>query len=276
MSSPLVDCVWLAEHLNDQNLVILDASMQHVVAKEPLVYEHFCCIPNAIACDIEQVFVDTNSAQVHTMPTAEQFTQAAQRLGINQDTVVVIYDNQGIYSAPRAWWMFKVMGFDKVYLLDGGLPQWQAQGYTISEQYGIAKTGYVIADMQTEYIKDAAQVLASIDDAKVQIIDARGPARFDGRAPEPRARMRSGHIPNSINLPFMQVLSGDCYLSAAEQQALFSDHNIDLNKQLIFSCGSGITACIILLAAVIAGANKVSLYDGSWAEWGADPKWPIA
>ena len=277
MNNITVSTAWLVEHLDDPNFILLDASMDVVLGKEPLVYEQFRCIPNTLNMHLEQDFFDHQSSMSHAMPTAEQFTQAAQKLGINQDSVVVIYDNQGMYSAPRAWWTFKTMGFDKVYILDGGLPQWMAENLPTADQY-IApdRLGNVQASAQHGCVCDSRFVFCHFDKQGYTIFDARAEGRFKGRVPEPREGVRSGHIPGSVNLPFANVLDGYRLKSSEALSALFEQTVKDEAEQLIFSCGSGITACILLVAAKVAGASNVILYDGSWAEWGASETWPIS
>ncbi|GGY55831.1 sulfurtransferase [Bacterioplanes sanyensis] len=274
--SPLVDCQWLAEHLSQPNLVLLDASMQTVIGREPIVYEQPAYIPGAQVLDLEQEFCDQTSSQVHAFPTADIFADAARRLGINRDSRVVIYDNQGIYSAPRAWWIFKTMGVAQVAVLDGGLPQWLALGHeVVAELASPPITGNVCAQYNASHIINSQQLLAQLQQPGACIIDVRSAERFAGKAPEPRPGVRSGHIPGSINIPFANVLDGNRYKTATQLRALFARQLPDMPKPLVFSCGSGITACIVLLAAVIAGFDQPVLYDGSWAEWGSDPELPI-
>jgi thiosulfate/3-mercaptopyruvate sulfurtransferase len=283
LTSPLVNCQWLNQHLNDDNLVVLDASMAKVVGKEAINYEQFVCIPGAKACDLERAFHLTGACQPHTMPSAEQFESQLTKLAINKNTTVVIYDNQGIYSAPRAWWMFKLMGFKQVYLLDGGLPAWLAQQLPTAHQYQLTPNNNDIDDKvifnaskRPSAVLGSLDVLAAIDDSGSVTIDVRAKERFLGLVAEPRAGVRSGHIPKAINLPFAKMLSGHGFKTKEQLSKLFNDYNISPDKQLIFSCGSGITACIVLLGAYICGYDRLSLYDGSWSEWGSNPDLPIS
>ncbi len=278
MQYPLVSTAWLEANLFDSNLVILDASMKTVLGKEPLVHPKFSAIPRTEKFDIEKVFVDNDSSQVHAMPTAEQFMKGIAHLGLNKDSQVVIYDDQGIYSSPRAWWMFKLMGFDRVFVLDGGLPQWLVEQRMTVDEYQpreCVPDGDFVAEYQPELICDLAHVLTRFDANSVQVFDARGKARFCGETPEPRVNMRSGHIPGSINLPFSQVLNGYKLKEVEQLRPLFDPQDEQIDER-IFSCGSGITACILILAAVAAGYENTVLYDGSWADWGSHPQVPVS
>ena len=283
MEYTLFSSQWLEAHLTDPHLVLLDASMETVIGKEPLVYDEPICIPRSRRFDLENVFCDKTSTQIHALPTFEQFIQRIAQLGIEVDSVIVIYDNQGIYSSPRAWWTFKVMGFNRVYVLDGGLPQWIEEDRITSSRYQAEGVDYGPTDIDTladvlqyhpELVMDAEAVLSRIEDAGTAIVDARGAPRFLGQVSEPRPGVRSGHIPCSVNLPFAQVLDGNKIKTVSELQSIYQGLAGDKSAR-IFSCGSGITACILILASVAAGHKNPILYDGSWADWGSRNDLPI-
>ena len=276
--TPLVSPQWLNSHLSEDKLILLDASMDKVVGKAPIVYETPTYIPNSLKLDLAGSFCNTQSDELHALPTQAQFEAACRDLGIVQDSLVVIYDNQGVYSAPRAWWTFKIMGFARVFVLDGGLPQWQREGYAVMDQLATPVTlpsnSQLLLSPNPTLVCDAEYVLQRLHQEEVAILDARSAQRFTGTAPEPRPGVRSGHIPGSLNLPFTQVLDGYKLKSQGELNQLF--HGLTLeDKQVICSCGSGITACILLLAAEVAGVKTKRLYDGSWADWGSKGHLPV-
>lgn len=282
ITPPLVTTQWLEQHLDDDKLIVLDASMEKVVGKSPLLYDTFSCIPGAKKLDLEHQLCDLTSKQTHAFPTVAQFIEVISGLGISQASQVVIYDNQGIYSSPRAWWIFKVMGFEHVYVLDGGLPRWLAEGRmtaahlssSLADSVSKPDCGLKLT-VQDAWVCDSSDLLDKLSDKRVSIFDARGAARFSGQAPEPREGVRSGHIPNSINLPFSHVLDGHGLKTTAELQQIFAGLASAQDTQRIFSCGSGITACILILASTEAGYQHNVLYDGSWAQWGSDHQLPI-
>lgn len=277
MAFPLVTTEWLQENLTNKQLLVIDASMANVVGKEPIVYEQPVYIPGSLRIDLEGALCNLDSPQIHAFPTEDQFSSEARRLGLNPDSIVVLYDNQGIYSAPRAWWIFRAMGVENVYVLDGGLPQWLEEGRdTVSDAVAQAdRPGELRGEYQPDLVCDSAYVLQHLDTDLVAVIDARSQARFLAQAPEPRPGVRGGHIPNSLNLPFMDVLDGYRFKSPEQLKGIFAGLQGTPERRWVFSCGSGVTACIILLAAVIAGYSNVSLYDGSWADWGSDDRLPV-
>ena len=281
MFSSLVTTQWLQDNLDNERLVLIDASMETVIGKEPMVYDQPLWIPGSHQIDLEGKLCDIESPQTHAFPTEKQVTEEACKLGISDESLVVVYDNQGIYSAPRAWWIFRAMGVKHIFVLDGGLPQWLAEKReVVSVPVANAPThGSFVAKLDHDRVRDSAYILQHLEDSRVTVIDARARARFLAQVPEPRPGVRGGHIPNSCNLPFTEVLEGYRFKPTPELQAIFTSHvplqsgNGDL---MVFSCGSGITACITLLAAELAGYDQLSLYDGSWADWGSDTSLPVA
>ncbi|MGO1659313.1 MAG: sulfurtransferase [Marinobacter sp.] len=282
MPSPLVTTDWLQDNLDNEHLVLIDASMANVVGKEPIVYDRPMLISGSYRIDLEGTLCDTGAAQAHAFPTEGQFTEEVRRLGISPESLVVLYDNQGVYSAPRAWWILRAMGLKQVFVLDGGLPQWLAEGRDIvsAPVAEAAIQGSVVGKLDRTLVRDSAYVFQHLEDERVTVIDARSQARFIAQAPEPRPGVRGGHIPHSLNLPFTEVLEGYRFKSASQLASTFAQLAPFLQPsnghQLVFSCGSGITACIILLAAELAGYTQLSLYDGSWSDWGSSKSLPVA
>ncbi len=273
----MVTTAWLEDNLNNEKLVILDTSMHKVVGKKPIIYNEPIFIPKSKPFDLESIFCNLDSPQPNAFPNQELFTREAQKLGINSDSVVVLYDNQRIYSSPRAWWVFRAMGFHQVVVLDGGLPQWLLEKKkTVSSLTNKScAQGNVIGVYQANLVCDSRYIIEKMVNDKQTIIDARSTARFLGATAEPRAGMRSGHIPNSLNLPFAEILDQHRLKNSQQLIHIFSTLQVNKNDEIIFTCGSGITACIIMLAAVVAGYQHIVLYDGSWSDWGSDMTLPI-
>lgn len=275
ISSPLVSVEWLAAHLKDPDLVILEASLPKPKSKPP-AEETRVKIPNARIFEIEKNFSDPNTHLPHMMPTPEAFTDEAQKLGINQNSVIVVYDNLGVYSSPRAWWMFRTMGHGEVYVLDGGLPEWQKAGME-TEPYNESHHFYrgdFVAHYKSGLIKDYRDVSAALNDNNQVVMDARSEDRFFGRVPEPREGLRLGHMPNAVNIPFDSIQHDTKMMSEGELKKIF-DPVASEDQQLIFSCGSGVTACVLALGATLAGYKNISVYDGSWSEWGLPSDLPV-
>ncbi len=263
-----VTCEWLKEHLNDNDIIILDASPKSNVSGLENKLENLQ-IPNARCLDLANDFSLPNAEFPNTFPTVTQFEKAVQQLGINSNSILVIYDNLGIYSSPRVWWMFQTMGHQQTFVLDGGLPEWVAKGYETTSSIPTTNNftkGNFKANFDAEQVKDFTFMESNILSNECLVIDARSKGRFEGAAPEPRAGLRSGAIPNSINLPFQEFLNEGKLKTSSELQNLFQPAKTS-QKPLIFSCGSGLTACIILLAAARIGLENSAVYDGSWTEW---------
>ncbi|TXY24578.1 3-mercaptopyruvate sulfurtransferase [Vibrio mimicus] len=275
MTSPLVTAQWLQQHLHDPNLVILDSSIEFQIPTES-EKDWINKIPNSQRFDYDKVFCDPDSPLPHMMPSEERFNTLARELGINQDSFIVVYDNSGTFASPRAWWMFKAMGHHKVYILNGGLTEWKAQGYNITQNYRepTAKGNFDGKHNPKAFV-DASYVLKQIDNPHSQTIDARGLARFFGEVSEPRPGVRSGHIPGSACLPFAELIAGHKLKEETELRPLLTHMLPDTTQEYLFSCGSGVTACIVLLAAYVCGYKNLSVYDGSWTEWGQRQDLPI-
>ncbi|GAA6173897.1 sulfurtransferase [Colwellia sp. KU-HH00111] len=273
---PIVTTAWLESNLDNEQLVLLDTSMVKVVGKVPIEYDQAIYIPNSKRFDLENDLCNLASSQNNAFPTPAQFTQATQKLGISPDSLVVLYDNQGIYSSPRAWWIFRAMGFNNVVVLDGGLPQWLLENRpTVSSLEKeipdeLSALGQLTGVYQPNLVCDSSYIVNNMTNKNFAIIDARSAARFCGTATEPRAGMRSGHIPSSLNLPFANILADHCMKNPAQLADIFASMIPNKQTEIIFTCGSGITACIIMLAASIAGYQHTVLYDGSWSDWGSD------
>jgi len=264
----LVSVQWLAGNLIAENLVILDASMPPVSAVDSVKkHEKPIYIPGARRFDFDKEIRDKESHLPHMMPSPKIFTKEAQKLGINKDSAIVVYDKVGIYSSPRARWMFRAMGHTQVAVLDGGLPAWIKAGYkTVQRLAKLPKIhGNFVSQPQDELFSDAADVFIALHDPDFVVMDARSEGRFKGVEPEPRAGLRPGHMPNAVNIPFTSVLEGGIMVSKAKLRSVFEKYK---DKKMIFSCGSGVTACILALAADQAEYKNLSVYDGSWSEWG--------
>jgi thiosulfate/3-mercaptopyruvate sulfurtransferase len=268
----LVDAAWLARHLGMRGLLVLDAS---VGANR----REFAAIPGARLFDLDGPLSAPDSPLPHTMPSPEQFQRELRGLGLNETGTVVCYDNAGLYSAARCWWMLRAMGFDRVAVLDGGLPAWTAAGQPRQKSAPPAATpGDFVARPRTGMLVDSSVVLSALTDSSSAVMDARASERFHGRVPEPRPGLRGGHMPGAVNLPFTDLqdeaglLLPPHALRARFAEALgahaSSTPAAATPDRLLFSCGSGVTACVLALGATLAGYHDLAVYDGSWSEWG--------
>jgi thiosulfate/3-mercaptopyruvate sulfurtransferase len=280
LPTPLVSVGWLAAQLEDPELVVLDASMQPVgtgsgssgAASSGTVEQY---IPGARVFDFDQRICDPGSSLPHMLPSPELFTHEVRGLGVNASSRIVVYDRIGIFSSPRAWWMFRAMGHDRVAVLDGGLPAWLHAGLSVDPApRRVVAPGDFVAAPRLELFVDADHVGRALVDSAVAVLDARSAGRFLGREPEPRPGLRSGHMPNALNLPFGVVQAQGHMRPRQELAAILSAAAGD-RQRLIFSCGSGVTACTLALAAEIVGYSNKAVYDGSWSEWGLPSSRPV-
>lgn len=268
----LVSTEWLASHLNAPDVKVLDASMflpgDPRDAKATYAETH---IPGAIFFDIDEMS-DKSNPLPHMLPPPEKFISRIRKMGIGDGHRVVVYDQDGLFSAARVWWMFRVFGHDDVAVLDGGLPKWLAEDRATEDEEPLLRERHFTGRKNASMVRDVTQVAASLKVGEEQIVDARGPGRFRGDEKEPRAGLRSGHIPGAKNVHYASLLNDDKTMKSAEEtKALFEAAGVDLDKPIITSCGSGVTACILALALERLGHAKNAVYDGSWVEWGAYP-----
>lgn len=264
---------WLAQHLGHPDLIVLDASIPPISGGSNV--PEGVRISGARFFDINHKFSDTSVDLPHMMAHPEQFTREARLLGIKRNSVIIVYDKTGVYSSPRAWWMLRSMGHGAVAVLDGGLPAWIAAGFPTEEvQDEKYLSGDFEAHFQSDFFVGAADVLSNIENPEHALIDARSRGRFAGMEPEPRAGLRGGHIPHSQNLPFPDLTREYHLIPVEELRQKFGPLNLT-GKQLTFTCGSGLTACILALGAHLIGHEEVSVYDGSWSEWGQPGNLPI-
>jgi thiosulfate/3-mercaptopyruvate sulfurtransferase len=273
---PIVSTDWLFEHLNSPDVHVIDASWHMPNSGRNARAEYNDChIEGAVFFDIDEIS-DSNTTLPHMMPSPEKFASRVRSLGLGDGIKIVVYDSNGIFSAPRVWWMFRHMGHDDVVVLDGGLKKWLAEGKPCEDMPPIKRDRHYSIRVRHDLIKDFNQTLAISQNGNAQIIDARSPTRFSGEEMEPRAGLNSGHIPNSINLHYAKLLNEDgTFKNIAELEKIFVQNGVDIKAPLVASCGSGITACILALGAYLIGNQNVAIYDGSWAQWGSRDDAPI-
>ena len=273
----LVSTDWLAEHMKDPDLRILDASTYLPgVDRDGRTEYDAVHIPGARFFDIDDVS-DGRSDLPHMVPPIEKFMSRVRAMGVGDGHQIVVYDGSGLFSAARVWWLFRLMGQNNIAVLDGGLPKWIAEGREVEDLAPVIRDRHMTVRFQNQMVRDVTQVSSASKLGTSQIVDARAAARFRGEAPEPREGLRAGHIPNSRNVPFTDLLNDDKTMKTPDQtRAIFESAGVDLKKPIITTCGSGVTAAVLGLALERMGYDMWSLYDGSWAEWGMFPTVPVA
>lgn len=276
-NDPVVSVDWLHANLREPDLKVLDASWYMPdEQRNPIQEYQVAHIPGALFFDVDGIS-DRTTKLPHMLPSEEGFAAAVSALGIHNKDGLVVYDGKGIFSAARVWWMFRIFGHDRVWVLDGGLPRWRASGYDVESS--ASSDAILKASAASEAIEKVYQgqtVRRNIEEKTHQHIDARSKPRFDGAAPEPRKGIRSGHVPGSKCIPFPQMLdASQTLLPADELKKRFNEEGISLERPFLTSCGTGVTACILALGLHRLGKTDVPVYDGSWTEWGAESDTPV-
>lgn len=273
----LVSTDWLGRHLGDPDLRVIDASWHMPDAGRDARAEYEAAhIPGARFFDLDEIS-DQRSELPHMAPPTEKFISRMRAMGVGDGHQVVVYDSTGMFSAPRVWWLFKLMGKADVAVLDGGLPKWRAEDRPLEDMPPVVRDRHVTVSLRNDLVRDVTQVARASKLGEPQIVDTRPPERFRGDTPEPRAGLRAGHIPGSANLPFADLVTGEGTLKSPDalSEALRAA-GVDPDRPVIATCGSGVTAAILTLAMARIGRDDWSLYDGSWTEWGAFDDLPVA
>lgn len=266
---PLVSTDWLAGHLDAPDVVVVNAWMPPVTTPDAKPVYPDSHIPGAVFFDVNAV-CDKASDLPHMLPTPQAFSSAMRKMGIGDGQTIVIYDDFGFYSAPRVWWTFRTMGVENVYVLDGGMPKWLADGHPADDNPVRRPERHFMARLNNSAVANLSAIRSMTASGSGQLLDARSAQRFSGDAPEPRQGLRSGHMPGAKNLPFGELISEDgTFKSQDELKSVFENAGVDTSSPVTTTCGSGVTAAILTLGLTILEAKKLSLYDGSWAEWGS-------
>jgi thiosulfate/3-mercaptopyruvate sulfurtransferase len=271
----VVSADWLQERLNKPGLSIVDASWYLPQQKrDPRAEYEAGHIPGAIFFDQDAV-VDPESKLPHTLPEAREFERHVSAMGISHEDTIVVYDGPGIFTAPRVWWLFRVMGAREVYVLDGGFDRWKAEGRPVTNELTKIAPNAFKAELDQTRVASLADMRGIVERKDSQIADARSAGRFTGSEPEPREGMRSGHMPGARNVPTASLSRDGKLLPVEELRQVFEKAGVDLSRPVVTSCGSGVTAAAITLALESVGHRDNRLYDGSWSEWGGRDDTPV-
>jgi len=267
---------WLALHLNEPGLGLIDASW-HLPPTGRNGAAEFKAghIPGAVFFDID-VIADTSSGLPHMLPDPVAFSSAMRRLGLGDGMKMIVYDALGLFAAARVWWTLKAFGVSDVRILEGGLPKWIKEGRPLEEGAANPQPRHFTARLDHSFVASLDDVRRALANGSAQVVDARPADRFRGQAPEPRPGLKSGHMPGSRNVPFVEIVERGMLKSPQALAAILADHGVDLAKPIVTTCGSGVSAAILALAVEEAGGKIAGLYDGSWAEWGARDDCPVA
>jgi thiosulfate/3-mercaptopyruvate sulfurtransferase len=277
MSELTVAPEWLKERLGDPHVKIVDASWYLAVQKRDGKSEFLAAhIPGAVFFDIDAI-ADHSTDLPHMLPDAHAFAAAAGALGLSESNTVVVYDGMGLFTAPRVWWTLKVFGVRDVRVLDGGFPAWKRAGFPIEAGEAKPKPSKFNPQFSAEAVRTFDQVRTHLAAKSATVVDARSAARFRGEAPEPRPGLASGHMPGARNVPYDTLADDQGRLRPPNEiRKLFQNAGVDLSSPVVTSCGSGVTAAVLLFALASLGKHDVTLYDGSWTEWGSRPGAPVA
>lgn len=271
MIDSLVSTAWVLDNIDNPKVKIIDASWYMPDSGRSAISEYEAQhIKNAGFFDIDSI-VDTSNPSPHMLPEEAFFAESLSALGIGNEHHIIVYDSSPLHSGLRVWWMLRVFGHEGVSYMDGGLAKWLSEGYPLISVKSIPAPANFVAKLRPALLRNSAEIFENITTQKEQVIDARASARFTAKIKEPRAGLRSGHIPNSLNIPFGDLFDDDdgTMLDTDEILEIFTDAGADFNRPIVTSCGSGVTACALMMALKLIGKEDVAVYDGSWSEWGS-------